>query len=418
MALRPWAGGIVAVVLLVLPAPSASSVASTEEQPVITTSTVSFDQGEFGSVPLEATPPHPYGDPCAYEWTVVSQQFGNLRMPAGLELGRLSARIRGTPTEYGEFQPLIRLSRAASTECGPQVVAEKRITVLVTPDHPVLVPATGSGGNINVVYRQPFAGSPWRVWGGTAPYSWTMTEATDLTIDPTSGEVTGTPSIAFVTDHFSITVTDAEERTSTRDVAVSYNHDVPDRTFRLLLGADADIALPLLWTTDPDTSPPVDDLRWSTPDAAPPGLTFTEGRVTGSPSTAGTFTMRATATGEVVHFESPDNIWSEVWTDTGTMTFVVEPRALRWTTEPTLAPGRRGRHLERELTTSDGLGRHTYRLVRGDPPPGTRLVRTGWRSLALRGTPTRVGLFEFRVRATDSRDVGRARTFEIRIRRG
>lgn len=160
-----WRAGTIATIAGALVGLSVPSPAAADEDPTITTTSVSFVQGEFKSVLLEASPPHPYGDPCTYEW------IGIDGFPAGIELRRFTGRLRGTPTTHGEYHPRIRLYRTASDECGPQVFVDKQITVTIAAAAPVISP--GHAG-LEVVYGQEFHGTPFAVTGGTPPYTYAM----------------------------------------------------------------------------------------------------------------------------------------------------------------------------------------------------------------------------------------------------
>lgn len=402
--LRAGAVAVVACALLglIVPAP-----ASAEDPPVITSTSFTFVQHEFGSFLLEASPPHPYGDPCAYEWY---RRDGGL--PDGLEITPFAGRIRGTPTEHGVFEPLVRLYRAASEECGPEVAVDKRITVTVEDPSPVVSPPQVF---VQVVFGEGYLSTPFAATGGTPPYSWTMNGAPDLAIDPLTGEISGTPTRAFVQRDATVTATDVEGDATSSRLLLNYNPNAPDLVIPFVRDRHYDRQIPLLYD---DASYPPTDPVWSALATPPAGITFTaDGRLVGTPTSEGTTLLPVKAFMEVEHWESEENVWYERWLDTGVLTIVVTRPPVRWVTEPALPQGRKGRSLAVELRSADGWGRHAYRVVRGAVPPGTDLVRTGRRSIELRGTPTRIGTFEFRVRVTDAHDDVRRRTFEITIRR-
>lgn len=208
-------------------------------------------------------------------------------------------------------------------------------------------------------------------------------------------------------------MTDADGDATPARLSVNYNHNVPNLVVPFVRGQQYDLQVPLLESTYPPVTP-----VWSALSTPPPGMTLTaDGRLVGTPTSEGATLLTAKALVEVEHWETPDNVWYETWVDTGELTIIVTRPSVHWTTDALLAPGRKGRPLERELTSGGGWGRHTYRLVRGGLPPGTELVRTGRRSVELSGTPVRAGTFDFRIRVRDAHDEVRGRTFEIRIRR-
>ena len=78
------------------------------------------------------------------------------------------------------------------------------LTLLISAD-PVIVTASLPAGEVGVPYSQSVAGA-----GGTGPYTWSITAGslpTGLTLNPTAGGISGTPS-ASGPSTFTVTATD------------------------------------------------------------------------------------------------------------------------------------------------------------------------------------------------------------------
>jgi hypothetical protein len=152
-----------------------------------------------------------------------------------------------------------------------------------------------------------------------------------------------------------------------------------------------------LWGLDFPVTPPSEVL--TTP-SLPPGLTFNGTTLSGTPATAGTYSITFTAT--------------DSYGDTATqsLSFTIATTILEWNVPSgALAFAEKGvAYSNSTVTAWGGVAPYTYALVSGVLPPGLSIApMTG----AILGTPTATGNFSFAVQATDSTATVITRVFSI-----
>jgi hypothetical protein len=159
--------------------------------PAITTA--SLNNGEAG-IAYSRTLAVSGGTP-PYAWSI---QSGTL--PAGLTLNPTSGNITGTPSS--SFGPAVITFKVTDNLA---VAATKDLSMTITPA-PSITTTSLNNGAAGLAYSQTLAAS-----GGTAPYTWSIQSGTlpaGLTLNPASGNITGTPSSAGDFS-FSIKLTDS-----------------------------------------------------------------------------------------------------------------------------------------------------------------------------------------------------------------
>ena len=147
--------------------------------------------GETG-VDYVATP-SVTGGSGAVTWSVVD---GTL--PAGLALDPATGAITGTPTGPGSTTFTLRATDALGATTG----TTETLTVV---DDPATAGTRTVDGNVGVTMTVQLTEV-----GGTGPFSWSVNSGllpSGLTIDPTTGGVTGTPTVAGTTS-VGVTVSD------------------------------------------------------------------------------------------------------------------------------------------------------------------------------------------------------------------
>lgn len=138
--------------------------------------------------------------------------------------------------------------------------------------------------------------------------------------------------------------------------------------------------------------------------ALPTGLTLnpTTGAITGSPTTAGTFTFTITATD--VNGCSGSRLYEITIAGPGCAVITLSPT--------TLPPGQVNTVYSQSVLASGGTPPYTYAISSGALPNGLTLnPATG----AITGVPVQTGLFNFTIQATDSQGCIGARPYTLTI---
>jgi hypothetical protein len=223
-----------------------------------------------------------------------------------------------------------------------------------------------------------------------------------IALDPSTGELGGTPNAPPGNYSFTVEVTDTAAQSDTQALSIALADPLEITTTTLpggtagqpytaTVGATGGKA-PYAWSLAAGSLPPGLGLSGST------------GALSGTPTTAGTygFTVRVDDSGQ------PGR------SDTQALAITIAPAAGLTVTTASLPDGVRGAAYSASLAASGGVPPYTWAVVSGALPPGIGLTSaTGM----LAGTPTKQGRYTFTVRATDSVGAQATRTLSIRIRR-
>jgi hypothetical protein len=207
-------------------------------------------------------------------------------LPAGLTLSSAGV-LAGTPTASGTFNFTVRAVDAAARP------GTRPYTLVVAAPTLVVAPATLPNGAAGTAYSQTITAS-----GGTAPYAFSLTAGAlpaGLTLTA-GGVLSGTPTVAG-TFNFTVTATDSTAGTagtasqSYALVVTPPNIVVNQQTLpTTFIGVPYNVTLTSSGGTAPYTYA-------VTAGALPPGLTLTAaGVLSGTPTSAGTFTFTITST--------------------------------------------------------------------------------------------------------------------------
>jgi streptogramin lyase len=224
--------------------------------------------------------------------------------------------------------------------------------------------------------------------GGTEPYTYELvsgTLPTGIELDSTSGELSGTPEEAGAST-FTIRVTDASNPALTATMQYTLEtmlHITPSSLGRLTAGTPVSKTFTVSGGTAPYALSLLDL-------DTVPGLEFSfdegtdEGLVSGTPTTAGTYTVTAQAS------DSADPQHSGSHTFKVKVGLGVEPAAL--------AGGAVGAPYEATLEVIGGSGSYNFAVSEGTLPKGLELdAATG----TISGTPTEPGKSRFTIAVTD-----------------
>jgi hypothetical protein len=181
------------------PPASASAAESITIPAPVEVTTVSLPAAAVGT-PYAATLTAAGGVP-PYTWSIPA---GTL--PAGLTLDPSTGVISGTPSAPGNASFTVEVTDSGSPPAS--AIASEVITLTVAP----LVVTTS--------FLPPVGGLPGESYsatltatGGAAPYTWSITAGelpAGLTLDPSTGVISGTPTGLGLGSSFTVTVTDSE----------------------------------------------------------------------------------------------------------------------------------------------------------------------------------------------------------------
>ncbi len=305
-------------------------------------------------------------------------------LPAGLTLSSGGA-LTGTLTTAGVFNFTVKAADANGCS-GTQAY-----TVVICPTITVN-PAVLPNGSVGVAYSQTLTAV-----GGTALYTYAVTAGAapgGLSLT-TAGVLSGSPA-GIGTFTFTVTATDANGCPGTRSYTIVINN-CPAITVNpaSLPGGLVGTSYTQTITATGGAEPYTFSVSAGT---LPAGLTLaTGGSLTGTPTTAGTFTFTVTATD------------ANGCTGTRAYTVLICPTI---TVNPASLPdGFASITYSQTLTASGGTAPYSFAVTAGALPGGLSLSAGG----VLSGAPTAFGTFAFTVTATDANGCAGARSYSLLI---
>lgn len=294
-------------------------------------------------------------------------------LPAGLTLSS-AGLISGTPTATSAAGTF---SVVATDASGCTTTAVHTLTITATLTLPT---ATLPNGTVNKVYPSTQLPAP---TGGSTPYTYSATNLPPgVTLNPTTGLLTGTPTTAG-TYTFPVTITDADGNTVTTNFTIIVRSPLVLTASAL---SDGTTGVPYPTQIIPAATGGSGVNTYSATNL-PPGLSFdpVTRAITGTPTQTGTFTFPVTVSDNEGNTTSLN--YTIVVKDALAMGNVTLPDGAVNVVYPT----------QTLPAATGGTGPYTY--VASNLPPGLTfdpIART------ISGTPTQSGTFTLSVKVTDS----------------
>jgi len=246
-------------------------------------------QFSIGIMQISTLPQLPNGDTCSvYSQTLAvtdgppppfNWSFDDSAMPPGLNIDPKTGVLSGMPTSSGMYGFTIEAFSPSSN-----IYATQAFTLTV--GSLCFLQSSLPNGAVNSFYRQSLI-----VTGGTAPLTFSVTGGslpTGVTIDPKSGLLSGTPSVAGPFN-FTVQVKDSAGGVATQSFAVTIFVALAFTTTSPLPAGKAGVVYSQTFTATGGSAPYV-----FTSDDPPTGLTLTQAGVLSGTSGAGTFTLTVT----------------------------------------------------------------------------------------------------------------------------
>jgi CshA-type fibril repeat protein len=307
-------------------------------------------------------------------------------LPAGVTINTTTGVISGTPTTDGVYPVVVTVTdtnNLSDTETITITVTTKPVITTVSPLPRAIagvaittIPQTKTQGTASI----PATGA-WAITAGALPAG--------LTVNPDTGEITGT---ATVTGNFTFTVqlTDAAGEVATKVETISVisgpTITTSPRTYKYYTGT----AVTLPNTVTAGTGAILSTGGWSAtglPNGL--GINTTTGNISGTPTVAGTFTVTERVT-------DVNGLFDE---ETLTITVVTKPVITTVSPLPRAVAGTPVSVPQTSTTGSAAIpATGAWSIVGGSLPPGLSMnPDTG----EITGTPTTLGSYSFTVQLVD-----------------
>jgi hypothetical protein len=307
-------------------------------------------------------------------------------LPAGLTLAAGTGAITGTPTAFGTSNFTVQVKDADN------FTATAALSIKISPAPVAITTSSLPNGIVN----SPGYSATLASTGGATPITWSWTAQAGSTLPPglvlapATGVISGTPTSAG-TFNVSVTATDSSTPalTASKNLSITIIPQLVITTSSPLQNGITNTAYTgvtlastggfgaVAWSLTAGTTLP-----------ANLSLNASTGAITGTPTTAGTFSF----TVQAADAGTPQQKVTKVFSITIIQQLVI-------TTSAALHTGSVTTPYTVTLASSGGTGAVTWALASGSTlPGGLTLTSAG----VLAGTPTTAGTFNFSITATDS----------------
>jgi len=326
-----------------------------------------------------------------YTWSVAPA------LPANLSLDPATGAITGTPTTAATTTHTFTLRDSSA----PSQTVEQTLSVTILP--PLAITTTSlPDASIAAAYNQPV-----ETVGGIGALTFhivlpgTGTLPSSLSLNPTTGMISGTPTAPAGTFPFTVRVADTSGQQDTQALSVRVTPTTPPQItttslpngtagqpYSQRVQATGGIGA-LVWTVSAGSLPAGLHLNPSGP---------LGGTISGTPTSGGTFNFTVRITDSVGQ------------TDTQDLSISVTPLSITTTSLP---PGSIGQAYSQQLQTIGAIAPLTWSISAGTLPPGLNLNQT---TGMISGTPIApAGTSTFTVRVADAGGQNDTQVLSIRI---
>ena len=201
-------------------ATSAKTFTLTINSALTTTQAVATRTGAVNQPITAFTPVTASGGTTPYAFSITGASGATL--PAGLTFNTTTGLVAGTPTgAIATTTFTVKATDAAG--------ATSSKTFQLTVTAPTGLSTTQSLANVAGTLNTPLSVTPVTASGGLAPYSFALSGGSlpaGLSFNPTSGQLSGTPTATFTQTTFTVTATDAMSATSSKTFALAVTTEV------------------------------------------------------------------------------------------------------------------------------------------------------------------------------------------------
>src|SRR5438067_3036255 len=289
-------------------------------------------------------------------------------LPGGLSVNTSTGLISGTPTTAGTYSVTISATNSSGS-------GSATLTLTIKPPPPVITSANTASGTVGVAFS-------YQITATNNPTSFNATGLpAGLTVNTTTGLISGTPTTAGT---YTVTISATNSGgTGSATLTLTINPAAPVITSPLTATGQVGVSFSyqITATNDPTSYQPA---------ALPVCLTVntTTGLISGTPTTAGTYTVTISAT-------------NAGGTGSATLTLTIKPPA-PVITSPLTATGQAGVAFSYQITATNNP---TSFNVTGLLPAGLSVnTSTG----LISGTPTTAGIYSVTISATNAGGTGSA----------
>jgi len=325
------------------------------------------------------------GGASGLSWTLLTGA-----LPPGVSLATTGV-LSGTPTQHGTYPFTVQLVNAAGTR------VTKALSLLVVQTLSITTLSLGE-----TVQGRSYTATLTAL-GGRAPFTWSLVNSTlptGLQLNPSTGQITGTTSVAEGPYPQTVAVTDSRGRVARRTLPFTVAVPPPP-SLNISPTAIPNGRVNQAYSAGFSATGGTPGYSFAIVQGAPPtGLTLNAGTLSGTPTQEGTFRFTVNAT------DSQGRVAGNQYT------VVIEPALVPLVVTPSsIAPTTQvGQPLTLQFGATGGKAPYSFAIT-GNTPPGTSSNSSG----VLSGTPSQGGTFSFTVQVTDSLGDKASRGYSLSI---